>query len=192
MRKEIMNVTLPPDPWQKVMTSHDLPADEVISALQKEIRRGNTENACRLAYELISTSPELEEKLWIRLLVIAVEDVGFGEVNAPVLIHSLYGMHQQFSIGALDRPLFAIHAVRYLCNCEKDRSSDEMLNWLKQTEEAPEIPDYAVDMHTKRGQEMGRDIAHFFNEASKVAPEKPDRNTTYRERLLRLLDENNG
>jgi replication-associated recombination protein RarA len=192
MRKEIMNVTLPPDPWQKVMTSHDLPADEVISALQKEIRRGNTENACRLAYELISTSPELEEKLWIRLLVIAVEDVGFGEVNAPVLIHSLYEMHQQFSIGALDRPLFAIHAVRYLCNCEKDRSSDEMLNWLKQTEEAPEIPDYAVDMHTKRGQEMGRDIAHFFNEASKVAPEKPDRNTTYRERLLRLLDENNG
>jgi replication-associated recombination protein RarA len=192
MRKEIMNVTLPPDPWQKVMTSHDLPADEVISALQKEIRRGNTENACRLAYELISTSPELEEKLWIRLLVIAVEDVGFGEVNAPVLIHSLYEMHQQFSIGALDRPLFAIHAVRYLCSCEKDRSSDEMLNWLKQTDEAPEIPDYAVDMHTKRGQEMGRDIAHFFNEASKVAPEKPDRNTTYRERLLRLLDENNG
>lgn len=184
-----MKVTLPPDPWQKVRTAHDLPADEVISALQKEIRRGNTENACRLAYELISTSPELEEKLWIRLIVIAVEDVGMGDIQAPVLVHSLYQMHQQFSIGALDRPLFAIHAVRYLCSCEKDRSSDEMLNWIKQTDQPPEIPDYAIDMHTKRGHEMGRGSAHFYKEASKIAPEKPDRITVYRERLLSLLEE---
>ncbi len=51
-----MKVVLAPDPWQKVKTYHDLPADEVISALQKEIRRGHTENAARLAYELIQTS----------------------------------------------------------------------------------------------------------------------------------------
>ncbi len=183
-----MKVTLPPDPWQKVRTTHDLPADEVISALQKEIRRGHTENACRLAYELISTSPELEEKLWKRLLVISVEDIGMGDTEAPVLINNLYEMHQRFSIGALDRPLFAIHAVRYLCESEKDRSSDELLNWLKQTDEAPEIPDYAIDMHTKRGQEMGRSLEHFYHDASKVFPEKADRNTVYRERLLNLFN----
>lgn len=183
-----MKVTLPPDPWQKVLTKHDLPADEVISALQKEIRRGRTENACRLAYELISTSPELEEKLWQRLIVISVEDIGMGDPEAPCLINTLYEMHLRFSIGALDRPLFAIHAVRYLCECDKDRSSDELLNWLKQTDQAPEIPDYAIDMHTKRGHEMGRGPAHFYQEASKVNPEKADRNITYRERLLSLLD----
>jgi replication-associated recombination protein RarA len=115
----IMDVTLPPDPWQKVLTYHDLPADEVISALQKEIRRGNTDNACRLAYELIQTSPELEEKLWIRLMVISVEDVGFGNTQAPVLVKTLYDMHEKFSLGALDRPLFAIHAVRFLSESEK-------------------------------------------------------------------------
>ncbi len=183
-----MKVTLPPDPWQKVKTYHDLPADEVISALQKEIRRGHTENAARLAYELIRTSPELEEKLWIRLIVISVEDVGLGNPQAPLLINALYEMHTRFSQGALDRPLFAIHAVRYLCESEKDRSSDELLNWLKQTDEVPDVPDYAIDMHTKRGAEMGRDLDHFFKEASKVAPEKPDRNITYRVRLLKLLD----
>ena len=39
-----MSVKLPRDPWVKTKTYHDLPAAEVISALQKEIRRGNTEN----------------------------------------------------------------------------------------------------------------------------------------------------
>ena len=47
------------DPWVKVRTRHDFAADEVISALQKEIRRGNTENAALLAYEMATTSPEL-------------------------------------------------------------------------------------------------------------------------------------
>lgn len=183
-----MKVTLPPDPWQKVKTIHDLPADEVISALQKEVRRGHTENACRLAYELISTSPELEEKLWRRLIVISVEDVGMGDPQAPILINNLYEMHAYFSVGALDRPLFAIHAVRYLCESEKDRSSDELVNWIKQTDKTPEIPDYALDMHTKRGHEMGRSLEHFYQEASKVAPEKPDRNEVYRQKLLKLLN----
>jgi len=184
-----MKVVLPPDPWQKVKTYHDLPADEVISALQKEIRRGNTENAARLAFELIQTSPELEEKLWKRLIVISVEDVGMGNPNASVLINALYEMHARFGVGATDRPLFAIHAVKFLSEQEKDRSSDEMLNWLRQTNQAPEIPDYALDMHTKRGAEMGRDLDYFYAEGAKIHPEKADRNKAYRERLLKLLDE---
>jgi hypothetical protein len=50
---------LPPDPWQEVSTRHGLPADQVISALQKEIRRGNTENAALIAYEMATTSERL-------------------------------------------------------------------------------------------------------------------------------------
>jgi cytoplasmic iron level regulating protein YaaA (DUF328/UPF0246 family) len=69
----------------------------------------------------------------------------------------------------------------------KDRSSDELINWIKQTDTLPEIPDYAIDMHTKRGKEMGRDLKHFYDEASKVSPEKEDRNTSYREKLLKML-----
>ena len=178
----------PTDPWQKVKTVHDLAADEVISALQKEIRRGHTENACRLAYELISTSPELEEKLWRRLLVISVEDIGMGNREMPILINALYEMHSYFSAGALDRPLFGIHAVRLLCESEKDRSSDDLLNWIKISDEVPEIPDYALDMHTKRGQEMGRGRKHFHQVASKVNPEMADKNDKYRDMLLELLN----
>jgi replication-associated recombination protein RarA len=183
-----MKVTLPPDPWQKVRTYHDLPADEVISALQKEIRRGHTENAVRLAYEMLKTSPDLEAKLWKRLMVISIEDIGMGNPQAPILINALFEMHDRFSEGAMDRPLFALHAVRFLSESEKDRSSDEMSFWIKMTDQAPDIPEYAIDMHTKRGAEMGRDLAYFFEEGSKVSPEKIERNRTYRERLLKLLD----
>jgi replication-associated recombination protein RarA len=133
------------------------------------------------------TSPELEEKMWKRLIVISVEDVGMGNPQAPVLVNTLYEMHARFSEGAMDRPLFAIHAVRFLCECQKDRSSDELVNWLKLTDQAPEIPEYAIDMHTKRGAEMGRDLAYFYEEGAKVSPEKPDRNKVYRERLDELL-----
>ena len=35
----------PRDPGVDVKTANGFPADHVISALQKEIRRGNTENA---------------------------------------------------------------------------------------------------------------------------------------------------
>ena len=57
------------DPWVDVTTYHGLPADQVISALQKEIRRGNTENAVLLGYEMVITSPPMEDYLWQRLMV---------------------------------------------------------------------------------------------------------------------------
>ena len=45
------------DPSVDVKTFHGFPADHVISALQKEIRRGNTENSSLLAYEMILHQP---------------------------------------------------------------------------------------------------------------------------------------
>ncbi len=181
------------DPWTRVRTVHDLPADEVISATQKEIRRGNTENAALLAYEMLTTSVEMEEYLWGRLQVISVEDVGYGNLNAPVLIETLYQMHLRIPRPRGDRYLFAIHAVRVLCQSQKERGSDDLNNWVNQAVEKqgvmPVIPDYAIDMHTRRGQEMGRDYRHFLTEASRVMPELPDRDFTYRDRLLEALGE---
>lgn len=66
-------VTLPLDPWQNVTTLLGLPADEVISGLQKCLRRGLGENALLIGYEMYVTSAELEEMLWSRLLVICVD-----------------------------------------------------------------------------------------------------------------------
>lgn len=179
------------DPWTKVTTKHGLPADEVISALQKEIRRGKVENAALLAYEMAVTSEALERKLWDRLCVISVEDVGFGEVHAPVVVNAIEAMTHRYRYGEGDRLLFAIHAVRYLATRHKDRGSDEMLNWIMRAVEVegqrPEIPDYAVDMHTARGQAMGRDIRHFLEVGAQVSPELPEREREYLARLLKQI-----
>ena len=180
------------DPWVNVKTFNGFQADHVISALQKEIRRGNTENAALLAYEMMITSAALEDYLWHRLKVISVEDIGFGELLAPVLIQSLYEMCSACDRGVGERKLYAIHAVRYLCSCKKDRSTDEMINWINHSSKLgnllPVIPDYALDMHTAEGQKKGRGRRHFFEEASRTNPEVSDRDRTYLERILKMLD----
>ena len=180
------------DPWVDVKTANGFAADQVISALQKEIRRGNTENAALLAHEMVVTSPALEEYLWYRLKVIAVEDIGFGDLQAPILINALSDMVDSFDRSVGERRLFAVHAVRYLCQCDKDRSSDEMTIWIsravKQGKVSLEIPDYALDMHTAAGQANGRDRRHFFEEAAKISPELSGRDTFYRERIMAMLD----
>ena len=54
-------------------------------------------------------------------------------------------------------------------------------------ERLPEIPDFAVDMHTGRGEAMGRDYLYFMTEASKVVPEIADKDQTYRDWILAAL-----
>lgn len=184
------------DPWVDVKTFNGYAADQVISALQKEIRRGNSENAVLLAYEMAITSPALEDYLWQRLMVISVEDIGFGEPQAPVLINALHQMLSTFDRSLGERKLFAVHAVRYLCQCLKDRSSDEMIVWVKlasgRGEARPAIPDYALDMHTAAGQRMGRGARHFFEIGARLDPELPDRDLTYRQRVMDILDQNDS
>ena len=58
------------DPWSKIITRNGYAGDEVISALQKSIRRSLEEQACMFAYEMYISSPELLEKMWRRLLTI--------------------------------------------------------------------------------------------------------------------------
>jgi replication-associated recombination protein RarA len=180
------------DPWVDVKTFNGFQADHVISALQKEIRRGNTENAALLAYEMIITSAALEDYLWHRLKIISVEDIGFGEPLAPLMLQSLYEMCSACDRGVSERKLYAIHAVRYLCLCQKDRSTDEMINWINHSSKLgsvqPVIPDYALDMHTAEGQQKGRGRRHFFEEASRTIPESPNRDRTYLERIMKMLE----
>lgn len=179
------------DPWSKITTRNGYAGDEVISALQKSIRRGLEEQACMFAYELYVSSPQLEEKLWRRLLTISVEDIGMGNPMAAVVVNNLYRMSREFDYADGDRPIYFIHAIRYMCQSEKDRSSDLLKNICIKSfamGKFPEVPDYALDKHTQRGQAMGRDSFHFLNEASKVIPQKEIDND-YKERYAKILEE---
>jgi replication-associated recombination protein RarA len=189
----MVKVQQPPDPWQRTTTEHGFFADEVISAIQKSIRRAMLENAVLLGWEMYVTSEELEEKLWSRLCVIAVEDIGLGNVQAPVLVETLYRQHQRYARPGGERFLFAAHAIRVLAISAKDRASDDLVSWARHSvalgERLPEIPDAALDMHTRRGQELGRDYRFFMEEASRVEPEIDKRDLTWRSWILKALDE---
>lgn len=178
------------DPWRNVTTRNGISGDLVVSGLQKSIRRGLTEEAVTFAYEMYITSEQFEDKLWRRLQAISVEDVGFGDLSAPVLINSLNQMRQNFPYADGDRTIFFVHAIRFLCAAKKDRTSDNLKNIIK-TEFAhgrtPVIPDFALDMHTEKGRAMGRDFKHFLAEGSRVENEHPVEDN-YKERLLALLD----
>jgi len=178
------------DPWRQVTTRNGIQGDLVISALQKSIRRGLTEEAVTFAYEMYITSPQFEDKLWRRLQAIAVEDIGFGDLSAPVLINSLNQIRQNFPYTDPDRPIFFVHAIRFLSAAKKDRTSDNLKNIVMTEFEygrKPVIPDFAIDMHTEKGRSIGRDFKHFLKEGSRVENELQV-NENYKARLLDLLD----
>lgn len=176
------------DPWAKVTTPHGFAADELISSLQKYIRRGQLEQALAVAYEMSVTSAELEEYLWSRLQVISCEDVGSGTFIEPVVLNALYQIARRIPYEQGDRWLVSVHAIRYLATRTKDRTSDELANWVKlgfaSGDLRPVVPDFALDMHTRRGQEMGRGLRHFLEEGSRVENELPGLDGRYRQRLL--------
>ena len=56
-------------------------------------------------------------------------------------------------------------------------------------ERLPKVPDFALDMHTRRGQAMGRDYRFFMEEASRVIPEINDKDQRFRDWIMKALDE---
>lgn len=184
------------DPWAAVQTRNGFPGDEIISMLQKSIRRGNEKNALLAAYEMYITSPQMEDKLWRRLMVISVEDIGFGDPHVSVLVEALNRMRKEFLYDEGDRGIFFVHAIRYMCRCKKERSNDYIKTLLTQDYESQcplEVPDYALDMHTKKGRELGRDIVHFYQEASRVIPQLQFEDCEkFRDEVLRRAKDKNS
>ena len=100
------------DPYTRLTSPRGIPVDQLVSVLQKDIRRGNVGNAVLAASEMLTTSPEVAEHMWHRLKVIAVEDIGMGEPLAPVVLNSLHENYRAARDG--EQAMMAIHAVRFL------------------------------------------------------------------------------
>jgi replication-associated recombination protein RarA len=146
--------------------------DEVLSALQKDIRRGNEYQAVYWATELESFNEETgagATMLWNRLKVVASEDVGLANPMGPLIIDVLEKEYYDTRGKNDSWRLFLVHAVLYLARSPKSRVVDNLLNVVYNDERKLEIPDYALDMHTYGGRKMGRGIEHFFAEGAMLA-----------------------
>jgi hypothetical protein len=175
------------NPWADVTSVRGFHADELISALQKYIRRGSLEEAILVAREMYETSPELEAHLWTRLMVISASDCNDGTFLQTPIIESLHRVGMRMQRGTGERWLFVVQAVRYLVSFPKDMTTDEICMWSRHTMNnhirGPVIPDYALDVHTEAGRKLGRGVGHFLGEGTVTTNQYEGADPTFGQRV---------
>ncbi len=150
-----------------------LPVDEVVSALQKMIRRGKEYEAVYFAYCLHVSG--FGKYLWRRLSVISCEDCGTVNPLTPVVVNCLREMWEN-NVRSIKEPtlgdfLFPLQATLWMCRVDKSREGDSLANIVEedfQKGAGPAIPEIALDPHTTRGKKKwGR-----WNTGTKAQNEK--------------------
>lgn len=147
---------------------------ELLSALQKSIRRGIEYEAVHFAVELEEFNPTM---LWNRLRLIACEDIGPANPLMPVLIDVLHKNYlaEKSKLSESAYKLFLVDAVVCLCFSQKSRITDDLLNvvYTEREKEAkyPPVPEFALDKHTARGKVLGKGLDDFFSEGNKLENE---------------------
>lgn len=146
---------------------------EVISALQKDIRRGNEEAAMYWALELV---PKYEAYLWRRLIVILNEDIGIANIQLLAVVPVQRAMYTEFREDGRDGSarLVLANVILAMCRSPKSRAADHFQCVINQGRLQGklklEIPDYALDKHTSRGRGMGRGVQHWRDEGCQLSP----------------------
>jgi replication-associated recombination protein RarA len=139
---------------------------EVVSALQKTIRRGDRDAAIFWATELYLS--KYEAHAWRRMLVIASEDIGVADPFVFVQIRLLYDTWVERKKED-DAKLFFVDAILRLVDAAKCRITDSAtIVFFEGDRPHKDIPDYALDVHTEAGRRLGRGYAHFFTEGAKL------------------------
>ena len=144
---------------------------EVASAFQKSIRRGLLEEAMYWGIELYESS--YAEYAWKRMVIMASEDVGLGEPSCIVQIMALKQSYDFLELrhdqGAKKLPF--TQAIVVLVKSRKSRFVDHAITvyWQQNREEMKPIPDWAFDMHTRKGKAMGRGLSYFYKESCLIA-----------------------
>lgn len=134
---------------------------ELLSALQKDIRRGKTYPAMFWAAEIETFN---DKALWNRLRVIASEDISMANPALPVIIDVLEKQYFEFKKKKGDKShrLFLAHAILALCRSSKSRISDNLVLTIygerKFKGKKLKIPEYALDGKTLAGIKKGRSL----------------------------------
>ena len=175
--------------WNASTSPYGYVLGEALSAMGKEIRRGNEFEAVFWAHQMAISGAVADDFLWERLGMTAVEDCGLANQSLITTIMSLKQMYYALPEYHEDRLAVAAHAVACLARSPKSRYTHElyhaMAQRLRRGELHPEIPDYALDKHTKRGRQMGRGEEHFIEEGAMLANEV-EFGTRYRNELRRM------
>lgn len=148
---------------------------EAASHLQKAIRRGDARYAGFFALELFHSG--YGNYVWKRLRTISAEDC-WGLITAEIdALHNSYKQVNEKNKKSPKGRIFISKAVLLLCECRKCRDADHLQNlvydrkdvdverWIEEVGREPlPILDYAYDVHTRKGRQMGRTKEQFFRD----------------------------
>lgn len=165
---------------------HGYNDDEVKSALQKDIRRGLEDKALYWAFELAYEGKSSFGWLRNRLEVIAYEDIGMANPDLVNYVsQATKDMDKFYKNDNKEWEMVLAYIILLLCRSPKSRLVDHfkvtmkmVSEWKKRwIETDEEIPDYALDYHTSKGNELGRHknnkkgVEHFINHGEKLVNE---------------------
>lgn len=151
----------------QVLTRKDYDFYECSSAFQKSVRRGQEQDAIFFGTELAGSG--YCGYLWKRMLIIVSEDIGLAEDNACVQLQALYQNWLVISAKSIEEGMIpTIHAIMLLSRAKKNRAVDDAKIFALKSGFSRPIPDYALDVHTRKGKSMGRDHKFFIEVGSKV------------------------
>jgi len=156
-----------------VTTKHGYDHYELLSALQKCVRRGLEYEAAHFAAELEEFNPTM---LWNRLKIIASEDIGPANFIMPILIDCLQKQYQteKSKLSESAHRLYLTNAIVCLCRSPKSRITDDLQTIIyteRENNHFLSIPDFAIDKHTAKGKAMGKGIEDFYMEGNKLTNE---------------------
>ena len=169
----------------KILTCNKYSLFEAASALQKEIRRGHEEQAMYWALELAETFTDF---LWMRLIIIANEDIGLADPSVVVLTESLRTQfHFVRKKKAASWRIILANAIIALCRAKKTRLGDSFMAVISHRRDSEgwrlKVPDYALDKHTARGKRLGRSWDHWASEGCQLQNEAKGMDTYAAEAL---------
>lgn len=148
---------------------------EVISAVQKCIRRGKEKEAMFWALELV---PRYHKYLLQRLCIIANEDIGMADRDVIRFVYE----QRRFALEMVEEGkdgsfrLVLANIILSMCRAEKSRLADHFQCVVNQSRlrgkmTRDDVPDVALDKHTQRGRnEYGRSWEHWLEEGCKLEP----------------------
>lgn len=161
----------------KPKTLHGFDQDEVVSALQKAIRRSEEREAMCAALELAISGKATTTRLLNRLVTILHEDLDV--VSHPAVLSAVEATLRQFVAWRDDATkedaawMLLGTVIRLMCRCPKSREGDHFASvcirdLLDGRWSGP--PDHALDKHTSRGRQLGRGMEHFLTVGAVLSP----------------------
>ena len=182
---------------------------EVTSLLQTCVRRGDEERAAWCAWELVRSGHAA--KFWERTILYIVEDLRACSQEALLIDYYHRLATERWDPQSWEGRVTAIHAALTAARAPASRESTHADDYFRQVAEEraeareedrdPEFDfpvsdddlqlgekyDVALDQHTYRGQNRGRDWGHFWSRAARVGPQgEPELSRKWQRRRLEM------